>query len=99
MVYGFGDGEARAVTDKRTKEPAGEESDELSFEAALRRLEEVVGELEGGRLSLEDSLSRFEEGMRLSKLCQHKLKSVELKIEKLVEENGRTAARPLDKDE
>ena len=87
------------MADKRARETAEEDAAELSFEAALKRLEEVVGDLEGGRLSLEDSLSRFEEGMRLSKLCQEKLKGVELKIEKLVAEGGRMAARPLDVDD
>ncbi len=85
--------------EKRARESTEEEEAELSFEAALKRLEEVVGELEGGRLSLEDSLARFEEGMRLSKLCQEKLKGVELKIEKLVAEGGRTVVRPLDDDD
>lgn len=87
------------MSEEKPREPAEENGDEMSFEAALKRLEEVVGELEGGRLSLEESLSRFEEGMRLSKLCQQKLKSVELKIEKLVEENGRPVAHPLDEDD
>lgn len=87
------------LSDKKSKEHGDEMAEGMSFEAALRRLEEVVGELEGGRLSLEDSLARFEEGMRLSKLCQEKLKSVELKIEKLVAENGRLTTRPLDGDE
>jgi exodeoxyribonuclease VII small subunit len=91
--------EARTVSEKKPRESAGESGDELSFEAAMKRLEEVVGELESGRLSLEDSLSRFEEGMRLSKLCQEKLRSVELKIEKLVAENGRTTTGPLDGDD
>lgn len=86
------------VTEKRSKGEAAEDVDAMSFEAALKRLEEVVGELESGRLSLEDSLQRFEEGMRLSKLCQQKLKGVELKIEKLVQENGRLVSRPLDED-
>ena len=70
----------------------------MTFEAALKRLEEVVADLESGRLSLEESLQRFEEGMRLSKLCQQKLKGVELKIEKLVQDNGRVVARPLDEE-
>lgn len=87
------------MAEKRARESTGEEAAELSFEAALKRLEELVGDLEGGRLSLEDSLARFEEGMRLSKLCQEKLKGVELKIEKLVAEGGHTAARPLDEDD
>lgn len=58
-----------------------------------------MGQLESGRLSLEDSLARFEEGQRLKKLCQQKLKNVEMRIEKLVAENGRLATRPLDGDD
>jgi len=86
------------ATEKRGRGEGAEALEAMSFEAALKRLEEVVGELESGKLSLEDSLQRFEEGMRLSKLCQQKLKGVELKIEKLVQENGRIVARPLDED-
>ena len=87
------------MTEKRGKDPQELAPDEMTFEAALKRLEDLVAELESGRLSLEDSLSRFEEGMRLSKLCQQKLKGVELRIEKLVAENGGTKARPLDEDD
>lgn len=85
------------MADKKGKDDE-READALTFEQALKRLEELVGELESGRLSLEESLSRFEEGMRLSKLCQEKLKGVELKIEKLVAENGGMKTRPLDDD-
>jgi exodeoxyribonuclease VII small subunit len=85
-------GGGRVPEKRKDDEPA----DELSFEAALKRLEDVVADLESGRLSLEDSLARFEEGMRLSKMCQQKLKGVELRIEKLVADNGGTKARPLD---
>jgi exodeoxyribonuclease VII small subunit len=87
------------MSEKRARQEAEEGSDDLSFEDALKRLEEVVGQLESGRLSLEDSLARFEEGQRLKKLCQLKLKNVELRIEKLVAENGRLSTRPLDGDE
>lgn len=86
------------MSEKR-RDPQEQGPDEMTFEAALKRLEDLVAELESGRLSLEDSLSRFEEGMRLSKLCQQKLRGVELRIEKLVAENGGTKARPLDEDE
>lgn len=87
------------MSERKGKAEAGEAvEDELTFEAALKRLEEVVTELESGRLPLEDSLARYEEGMRLRKLCEQKLKGVELKLEKLVAENGRMALRPLDED-
>lgn len=86
------------LSDKKGKE-GPDSGDEMSFEAALKRLEDVVADLEGGRLSLDESLARFEEGMRLSKLCQQKLKGVELRIEKLVADNGGVKARPLDEDD
>jgi len=86
------------AAERRAKGEAPEDSESMTFEAALKRLEEVVADLESGRLSLEESLQRFEEGMRLSKLCQQKLKGVELKIEKLVQDNGRVVARPLDEE-
>jgi len=86
------------MSEKR-RDPQEQAPDEMTFEAALKRLEDLVAELESGRLSLEDSLLRFEEGMRLSKLCQQKLKGVELRIEKLVAENGGSKARPLDEDD
>ena len=87
------------MADKKSAAPAGDdELMELSFEALLKRLEQVLAELESGRLSLEESLSRFEEGMRLRQLCEKKLRSVELRMEKLVQENGGLAARAIDRD-
>ncbi|OGP69129.1 MAG: exodeoxyribonuclease VII small subunit, partial [Deltaproteobacteria bacterium RBG_13_60_28] len=54
---------------------------EQSFEAALKRLEEVLGSLEHGDLALEESLAAFEEGVRLVKFCQQKLDEVEKRVE------------------
>jgi exodeoxyribonuclease VII small subunit len=56
---------------------------EVSFEKALEKLEKIVGELEAGNVSLEDALSRYEEGIKLSRLCQEKLAQAEKKIEVL----------------
>ena len=55
-----------------------------SFEAALKQLEEIVGKLEKGELTLEESLALYEEGIRLSRLCHAKLEEAEGKIEMLV---------------
>jgi exodeoxyribonuclease VII small subunit len=55
-----------------------------SFEAALERLQGVVRKLESGELGLEDSLKQFEEGVRLSKLCQTQLAAAEQKVEILL---------------
>ena len=57
--------------------------EELKFEEALRQLEEIVGKLEGGELSLEESMTAFEQGTRLCQLCNAKLTKAEKKIEKL----------------
>jgi exodeoxyribonuclease VII small subunit len=78
--------------------PSDAELEALTFEELLRRLEEVLAQLEGGKLSLEDALARFEEGVRLRALCERKLKGVELRMEKLVQENGGLKARPLDEE-
>ena len=58
------------------------------FEASLKKLEELVDQMEGGELSLEDSLKIFEEGIRLTRECQKALKEVEQKVSLLMEKNG-----------
>ncbi len=55
------------------------------FEQALARLEVIVEELEGGTLSLEESIARYEEGVTLSRTLTQTLDAAEKRIEKLVE--------------
>ncbi len=57
---------------------------EIKFEEALKKLEEIVGQLESGDVSLEASLAKYEEGVRLVRLCQKKLEVAKKKIEILV---------------
>ena len=77
--------------------PADDEAP--SFEHALERLETIVEELEGGALSLEASLARYEEGVRLSRRLTQTLDQAEKRIERLVEESGETpTTRPLEDD-
>jgi exodeoxyribonuclease VII small subunit len=66
----------------------GEEirEEEIKFEDALARLEEIVQNLEGGNLPLEESLALYEEGMRLSSICSKKLNEAELKIQVLTKD-------------
>ncbi|MEZ0535755.1 exodeoxyribonuclease VII small subunit [Caldicellulosiruptoraceae bacterium PP1] len=52
----------------------------LSFEDALKKLEEIVQKLEDGNLSLEESINIYEEGMKLSQKCNNILKSIEHKL-------------------
>ncbi len=60
------------------------EKNEIKFEDALNRLEQIVSKLESGQMPLEESMAAFEEGMKLKKLCEDKLGAAEKKIEKLV---------------
>ena len=52
-----------------------------NFEEALKRLDEIVHELEKGDIGIEDALKLFEEGTGLSKLCAKKLSAVEKRVE------------------
>ena len=57
---------------------------EVSFEEAFSRLEDIVAQLEEGGLDLEESVSLFERGMALTKQCERKLREAELQVEQLV---------------
>jgi exodeoxyribonuclease VII small subunit len=54
---------------------------EANFEQAMKRLEAIVEQMESGELSLEDLIVRYEEGMKLVKVCQERLASAEQRIE------------------
>lgn len=71
------------MTDNNSK-TINQEETELSFEQALRQLEQVVRQLETGELSLDQSLNAFREGTELARLCRMKLDEVEQSIAKLV---------------
>ncbi|MBE6462159.1 MAG: exodeoxyribonuclease VII small subunit [Alphaproteobacteria bacterium] len=55
----------------------------LSFEEALVELENIVRELESGKIKLDDAVEAYEKAVSLKKLCTDKLKAAELKIEKI----------------
>ncbi len=55
--------------------------DEIKFEDAIKRLEEIVRELESEKFDLDKSIELFEEGIKLSKFCKKKLDESEQKIE------------------
>lgn len=65
------------------------------FETSLADLEKLVERLEGGELSLEDSLQAFEKGVALTKDCQNALKTAELRISQLVGD-AEGSLQPLD---
>lgn len=59
-----------------------------TFEASLKKLEKIVGQLEDGDLPLEESLKLFETGVKLSRECRERLDQAERRIEMLIEDSG-----------
>ncbi|MFQ6791786.1 exodeoxyribonuclease VII small subunit [Thomasclavelia sp.] len=56
----------------------------ISFEEAMKRLEEIVAALENNQVSLEKSVDLFQEGIKLSKICNDKLNGIEDKVAKIL---------------
>ena len=64
-----------------------------TFESAMKRLESIVHELESGDLALDEALKKFQEGVKLSKLCSNKLDETEKKVSILLkDEEGNVQA-------
>ena len=73
---------------------------EMKFEEALKKLEEIVQGLESEELSLDDSLKRFEEGIKLSQICRKKLEEIEKKVQMLIKvKEGELKAEPFNPPE
>jgi exodeoxyribonuclease VII small subunit len=69
----------------------------LSFEKALDQLEQIVQEMEAGKLSLENALKKFEEGIKLSRYCSQKLEETEKKITLIMEsQDGSILEKPFE---
>ena len=62
---------------------------EMKFEEALKKLETIVGKLEAGDMSLEDSLSKYEEGIKLSRICSRQLEAAKSKVELLMKSGSK----------
>jgi exodeoxyribonuclease VII small subunit len=71
-----------------------------SFEAAIKRLTDIVQQLERGELPLEESLRLFEEGVKLSRISQTRLDAAEKRVEQLlaVDDQGRPRTTPFATD-
>ena len=61
---------------------------ELKFEDNLKRLEQIVDQLENKEAPLDQSLALFEEGIGLARTCQEKLEQAKKKVEILIKETG-----------
>jgi len=63
---------------------------EPTFEEHLEKLQDIMEKVEKGELGLQDTISRFEEGIKLIKVCRDVLDDAELRINKLLDESGKT---------
>jgi len=71
-------------------------SSKFDFNKGLSELEEIIGKMESGDLSLEESLKYFEKGIKLHRQCHSALSSAEQRISVLSEEDNYTEDKPLD---
>ena len=71
----------------------------LDFEQSLTDLQNLVERLENGELSLEDSLTAFEQGVRLTRDCQTALAQAEQKVQILMERDGELEEASFDADQ
>ena len=65
--------------------------EEKSFEKLMKSLEEIASQLEKGDLNLEESISKFEEGTKLSKKCNEIIENAEKKITILLQKDGKVS--------
>ena len=77
---------------------AAEDVAQLTFEAAMKELEEIVSALEKGNVDLDKSIALYERGESLKKHCEALLKSAEARIEKIVQgpDGAAKSVAPLD---
>ncbi|MEI6208031.1 MAG: exodeoxyribonuclease VII small subunit [Desulfuromonadales bacterium] len=70
------------------------------FETSLKKLEDIVKRLEGGSLSLEDSLKAFEEGVKYSTFCSGKLNEAERRVDVLLrQKDGSLKREPFEPED
>ena len=88
----------RAMVEGQTADTA--KISEMSFEDALRALERVVRDLEGGEVPLDQSIALYERGEQLRKHCQARLDSAQARIEAIVQgaDGQARGTRPFDSD-
>ena len=66
-----------------------------NFETNLTKLEMIVDKLESGDIGLEESVKLYEEGMKIKKICDNKLKDIEMQIKKIKIEDNKVVKEDL----
>lgn len=74
---------------------AGENNSDLTFETAMKKLEDTVRRLESGELSLTESIERYKESMQLVQFCRQQLDRAELEISQLIESPDGLTVQPM----
>ena len=91
-------------TDAReTRGDSGQETSQeitVSYEDAMKKLEEIVTKLESGEISLDESMRLFQQGTELTRVCSEKLNAIERQITKLIEKtDGSVTEEPIDTEQ
>ena len=74
-----------------------EDIKDLTFETALKALEEIVSQLDAGSIDLDKAVEAYEKGAKLKQHCEKKLKEAQLRIEKIeVDKNGDITTKVMD---
>lgn len=73
--------------------------DKQSFEDEIKKLQKIVEELSGGKLTLGDALKKYEEGVKLSQSCSQTLEDVQRKVESLMKKDGKYSLDKFDDGE
>lgn len=72
---------------------------EIKFEEALKKLEKIVADLEAGKLPLDESLKKYEEGIRLVQSCSKILEAAQKKVELLMKKEDGFQLKPFEDEE
>ena len=71
----------------KAKSSEADQKEHGSFEEAFEELQQLVQNIESGKLTLDESIERFEKGVKLAAYCRKRLEEAEAKIQKLTKEN------------
>lgn len=91
--------DAGTAMSSKTPSKKSSASESFNFEASIKQLEALVSRMEKGDLSLEESLKAFEEGVKLTRLCQETLATAQQKVQALMQQNGNTVLQPMAVDD
>ncbi len=80
----------------KTAAPAAKTPPAADFEHSLDELEQLVAKMEGGELSLDESLASFERGVKLYRHCQQSLEQAELRVRLLLDPEAPDSAEPFE---